>query len=83
VNIRLLIHTIAVPSGTPSDHIDSFGNGLAYEPPVGVAGLLLLRVKTNDVNAACADLTPSPFSPSLPYFDHNAGALNEPHFYDE
>lgn len=69
--IRVDIHNLADPSGTPSDHPAVVGRGDAKEPPEGVPGVVLVRINTIDL------YTPCPGLPGLPL----AGATrreNEP-----
>ena len=47
-NILELIHNIASPDGTPSDHPE--GMGFSHVPPVGVEGVVLERLNTIDLN---------------------------------
>ena len=44
--IRVEAHKIASPDGIPSLHPSVVGNGEAYEPPTGTAGVAFVRMNT-------------------------------------
>jgi hypothetical protein len=52
VKIRVDIHSLADPDGTPSVQPEVVGIGDEKDPPDGVPGVVFVRIKTVDLNIA-------------------------------